>query len=397
MGQRKRARLCLAHRATHGTVACAIQRPNYCDRFARRWRRDRRSTRFLVVQSARPVRTLHCLSGLPPRLLLVVPNIVHVERELDVSPSDFRLWVCLHEETHRVQFTAVPWLGPWLREQITDYLNNVQLDAGQLVPRLKHLASAIVGALRGVDVVSILEETMTDDERALLHRLTGVMSLLEGHADVMMDEVGPEVLPTVSTLRDRMQRRRTNPSGRDAFVRRLLGMESKLAQYRDGANFVRSVIDDVGLAGFNTVWTSPETLPPRATSCTTRRAGSPASPPWRHDRTSACDRTRTQCSALMPGRPRTGGGSAGSCQWRSRFASPRGRPRIRGAEVDTARGGAHRRPSTARRVGADRTSPARRRRDGVSTGSGAHSRSRRNQQRRGERPRRAIRRPFVSR
>src|SRR5215471_3904436 len=29
------------------------------------------------------------------RLLLVAPNIVHVERELDVQPHDFRLWVCL--------------------------------------------------------------------------------------------------------------------------------------------------------------------------------------------------------------------------------------------------------------------------------------------------------------
>jgi coenzyme F420 biosynthesis associated uncharacterized protein len=37
------------------------------------------------------------------RLLLVAPNIVHVERELDVDPHDFRLWVCLHEETHRAR------------------------------------------------------------------------------------------------------------------------------------------------------------------------------------------------------------------------------------------------------------------------------------------------------
>ena len=44
------------------------------------------------------------------RLLLVAPNIVHVERELEADPADFRLWVCLHEETHRVQFTAVPWM-----------------------------------------------------------------------------------------------------------------------------------------------------------------------------------------------------------------------------------------------------------------------------------------------
>ena len=44
------------------------------------------------------------------RLTLVAPNIVHAELELNVNPRDFRLWVCLHEETHRVQFTGVPWL-----------------------------------------------------------------------------------------------------------------------------------------------------------------------------------------------------------------------------------------------------------------------------------------------
>jgi putative hydrolase len=89
------------------------------------------------------------------------------------------------------------------------------------------------------------------------------MSLLEGHADVMMDEVGSDVLPTVANLREKLQRRRTQPSGKDAFVRRLMGMESKLAQYRDGAAFVRGVIAEAGVDGFNTVWTSPETLPSR--------------------------------------------------------------------------------------------------------------------------------------
>ena len=46
--------------------------------------------------------------GGTPSLMLVAPNVVAVERELDVDPHDFRLWVCLHEETHRVQFTARP-------------------------------------------------------------------------------------------------------------------------------------------------------------------------------------------------------------------------------------------------------------------------------------------------
>jgi coenzyme F420 biosynthesis associated uncharacterized protein len=189
---------------------------------------------------------------------------VHMERELDVVPADFRLWVCLHEETHRVQFTAVPWLGPWLREQIDGYLDTVELDPGQLTQRLKQVGAAVLGALRGLDVVAVLEESMSPAERELLARLTGVMSLLEGHADVMMDEVGPDVLPTVATLRRKLQQRRTKPSGSEAFVRRLMGMESKLAQYRDGAAFVRAVIAAVGLDGFNQVWTSPETLPSRS-------------------------------------------------------------------------------------------------------------------------------------
>ena len=44
-------------------------------------------------------------------LLLVYPNVIGVERQLRVLPADFRLWVCLHEVTHRVQFRANPWLA----------------------------------------------------------------------------------------------------------------------------------------------------------------------------------------------------------------------------------------------------------------------------------------------
>ena len=68
---------------------------------------------------------------LPPggRLLLVAPNIVAVERELELVPADFRLWVCLHEETHRVQFTAVPWLRGYLNSQIAEVVATAEVDA----------------------------------------------------------------------------------------------------------------------------------------------------------------------------------------------------------------------------------------------------------------------------
>ena len=198
-----------------------------------------------------------------PHLLLVAPNIVEVEQRLGVNGSDFRLWVCLHEETHRVQFTAVPWLGPWLREQILSSLDGLTAEPGALGKRMQQVLAAVIGALRGLDVVKALEESMSEEDRELLGRLTAVMSLLEGHADVMMDAVGADVIPTVDVLRHRMSERRANPKATEAFVRRLLGMEAKLAQYRDGAAFVRAVVDDVGMDGFNLVWQSPDHLPTR--------------------------------------------------------------------------------------------------------------------------------------
>lgn len=198
-----------------------------------------------------------------PALMLVAPNIVNVEQRLGVNSSDFRLWVCVHEETHRVQFTAVPWLGPWLREQIESSLDDLTPEHGELGRRMRQLAAAVVGALRGIDVVQALEQMMSDQERELLGRLTAVMSLLEGHADVVMDTVDDAVIPTVDVLRQKMSERRANPRASEAVVRRLLGMETKLAQYRDGSLFVRAVVDEVGMQGFNRVWESPDTLPSR--------------------------------------------------------------------------------------------------------------------------------------
>lgn len=194
-----------------------------------------------------------------PRLLLVAPNVMAVERELEVDPSDFRLWVCLHEETHRVQFTAVPWLREHLIATAAALGDEVVPDPEQFAERIGEIAASLPGVLRGTsDITAVLA---TPEQRERLAGLTAVMSLLEGHADVVMDEVGPAVVPTVETIRARFERRRSGSNGIDRLLRRLLGLEAKMRQYRDGAGFVRSVIARVGLEGFNAVWQSPDALP----------------------------------------------------------------------------------------------------------------------------------------
>jgi coenzyme F420 biosynthesis associated uncharacterized protein len=111
---------------------------------------------------------------------------------------------------------------------------------------------------------SLVELMSSPEQRVVIDRITAVMSLLEGHADVVMDGVGPEVIPSVETIRRRFTKRRKGVSSLDRLVRRLLGMEAKMAQYRDGAAFVRRVVDKVGMADFNAVWAGPENLPSKA-------------------------------------------------------------------------------------------------------------------------------------
>ncbi|MET9434167.1 zinc-dependent metalloprotease [Streptomyces sp. NPDC006551] len=203
------------------------------------------------------------------RLLLVAPNIVHVERELAVSPHDFRLWVCLHEETHRTQFTAVPWLRDHLKGEIQSFLGATEVDPSTVVERLREAAQALVGGRpegeEGEPSPSLVELVQTPEQREILGRLTAVMSLLEGHADYVMDGVGPQVVPSVAEIREKFQQRRARGASRlDLALRKLLGLDAKLRQYRDGERFVRAVVDQVGMDGFNRVWTSPNTLPTKA-------------------------------------------------------------------------------------------------------------------------------------
>jgi coenzyme F420 biosynthesis associated uncharacterized protein len=197
------------------------------------------------------------------RLLLVAPNIVATEQKLGVDPSDFRLWVCLHEVTHQLQFTAVPWLRGHLEAEIGRFVSATDLDADVLREGLQDVLRSLADAVRGGDGESegLMALVRDPEQRAVLDRVTAVMSLVEGHAEYVMDGVGPDVVPSVRTLRKRFAQRRKGRGPLDRVLRRMLGLEQKMKQYAEGRIFVGGVIDLVGMEGFNRVWESPANLP----------------------------------------------------------------------------------------------------------------------------------------
>jgi len=212
------------------------------------------------------------------RLLLVAPNVLQVERDLDVDPVDFRLWVALHEQTHALQFAAAPWLVDHLRARTGALLADLAredgpggsdgegAEGGGDRQRARALAHLVARVLRGDDDAPGIDSLLRPAERLVFDEVGAVMALLEGHADVAMDAVGPSVVPTVRLIRQRFEVRRSGSrSGRrgapDRVLRRLLGLDLKLAQYREGAAFVREVSRAVGQDGLNAVWAGPANLP----------------------------------------------------------------------------------------------------------------------------------------
>ncbi|HVA60688.1 MAG TPA: zinc-dependent metalloprotease [Mycobacteriales bacterium] len=203
---------------------------------------------------------------LPPgqgsgRLSLVAPNIVETERRLGVDPRDFRRWVALHEVTHRTQFTAVPWLREHVLSEISAFLLASDLDPAALAARLRDALVVVADAARHRGERSLIEIVQTPEQRVILDRLTGFMSLVEGHAEYVMDEVGERLVRSVPELRRRFEDRRATANPLERMVRRLFGIDLKLKQYAEGAAFVRAVVSQVGMAGFNRIWASARTLP----------------------------------------------------------------------------------------------------------------------------------------
>ncbi len=218
-------------------------------------------------------------NGQGGRLMLVAPNIISVERELNVDPSDFRLWVCLHEQTHRVQFAAAPWLKDHMTTHIGELTSGLMDKADSLSERLgaavKNLTTAKTitaakGRARGgrsttgdgpnqdIGVLSILQDP---DDKARLSHLTAVMSLLEGHANVVMDGVDGSIVPSVKTIRRRFNARGKSRGPLEKVIRQLMGLDAKMRQYSDGSRFVRRVVSQTGMEGFNAVWESASHLP----------------------------------------------------------------------------------------------------------------------------------------
>ncbi len=192
-------------------------------------------------------------------LYFVGPNVIEVERRFSLPPRDFRLWIAIHEVTHRVQFGSATWLQGYLSGQVNEYLDSVQLDSHEMMTQLRRAAeeARAGGDWRGMGGVFLL---LTPEQREMFMRMQALMSLLEGHASFVMNEVARDHVADVDRMRRALSARRRASNVERGF-QKAIGFDQKIRQYDTGERFVRAIVERAGMSTFNLVWRSAGDLP----------------------------------------------------------------------------------------------------------------------------------------
>jgi coenzyme F420 biosynthesis associated uncharacterized protein len=191
----------------------------------------------------------------------VGPNIVGLERRHGFPPDQFRLWIALHEVTHRCQFTGVPWLHGYFLSLIEEGLAGMTPDPGRFSESLRRAIDEIRAGRNPLEQSGLVGLVAGPEQLATIGKIQALMSLLEGHGDITMNRAGAELVPEAarfaSVLRER--RKRAGPAAR--LMQQLIGMDAKLRQYEQGEQFIEAVEKVGGPALLARVWEAPDRLP----------------------------------------------------------------------------------------------------------------------------------------
>ncbi|MGH2711083.1 MAG: zinc-dependent metalloprotease [Actinomycetota bacterium] len=189
----------------------------------------------------------------------VGPNIVELERRHRFPKRDFRMWLALHEVTHRLQFEGVPWLRPYVGDLIGSYLGTMDLDARKMLDRLRHALDEIRAGSHQRDL-GVLFALMSPEQRETFRKMQALMSLLEGHGNFVMETLSEGHVRGADRMRRTLQQRRRQ-GGLGRAMQKAVGLDVKVRQYDMGANFVSEVSAVAGPEGFARVWERPENVP----------------------------------------------------------------------------------------------------------------------------------------
>lgn len=190
----------------------------------------------------------------------VGPNVLGLEKRFAFRPRDFRLWVAIHEVTHRAQFCGIPWMHDYFLGLVGSAMGMVDTDPRALVRSLVRAAGELREGRNPLDEGGLVALLADDEHRDVLARIQALMSVLEGHGNRVMNELG-RVHVAGQERMARVLAARRETAGVTGAVYRILGLDAKMRQYEVGERFIESVEDQAGPRAIDAAWRGPEWLP----------------------------------------------------------------------------------------------------------------------------------------
>ncbi len=191
----------------------------------------------------------------------VGPNVLSLERRFGFPPREFRLWLAIHEVTHRAQFTGVPWLRPHFLSLVERSLGAIDPDPKRFVEALRRTVQELRAGRNPLADGGLVGLLAGPEQQVILQEILGLMSLLEGHGDITMNRAGGELIPSAERFGRVLRQRREQAKGPTKLLQQAIGLEAKLKQYEQGERFVEAVERAGGAGLLERVWRGPEWLP----------------------------------------------------------------------------------------------------------------------------------------
>jgi coenzyme F420 biosynthesis associated uncharacterized protein len=191
----------------------------------------------------------------------VGPNVLALEKRFGFPPREFRLWLAIHEVTHRAQFTGVPWLRSHFLGLVNDSLGTVDPDPKRLIQGLQRAVSEVRAGRNPLEEGGLVALFASDEQLAVIQQIGGMMSLLEGHGDVTMDRAAQDRIPSAERFSRVLKQRRAKASPGAKLFQQVIGLEAKMKQYAQGEAFIEAVEEAGGRRLLDTAWEGPDRLP----------------------------------------------------------------------------------------------------------------------------------------
>jgi len=199
-------------------------------------------------------------AGIGDAVYYVGANVLGLEKRFAFRPRDFRLWIAIHEVTHRAQFTGVPWMRAYFLGLVRQAFDLVDPDPRIVLRAVTKAVDEIRAGRNPLDDGGVVGLFASPEQRGVLSQVQALMSLLEGHGNVVMDDLGSRHVVGQERMSRVLQARR-HQRGITSAVHKLLGLEQKMRQYEVGEKFVRGAIALAGPNAVDAAWEAPGNLP----------------------------------------------------------------------------------------------------------------------------------------